>query len=233
MIKKLIAFAAVVMLATQVQAFTPKDASHIFLDGAGIETATAGSAYTYAPGLGGAGGFALAAAGLVDSTVDGLSEVIGTTIDMAGAPIDSLDTQVGGPLPLPHTITLDMVSTAGDLAPSGFTVGGFPADTAGVFLGANAGGTPLSFDFPPIVTLAEISVTDLAGAVSGPFDITGFSNFTAGPGGSWDGSLGVSFGAGTNGVSAYKLEVTYVPEPASSLILGLCSLLGLGIFRRR
>ncbi len=227
MTKKLVAFVMTLALISPAFGFTPQDASGIFLPEIAQETATAGSAYFVAPGIGSAaGGFAIAANSSVDSTIDGAVEVVGTTIGVDAAPISSGDTQAGT-----YSLTLDLTTT-GDLAPAGFNVGGFAADTGGFFLGANGGGTPVAFDFPPIVTFATISVTDLAGAVSGPFDITGFGNFTAGPGGSWDGSAGVTFGAGSNGISGYQLVVQYVPEPASAGLLLLGSLLGLGVIRR-
>ncbi|MEM8681650.1 MAG: hypothetical protein AAGF97_20065, partial [Planctomycetota bacterium] len=129
------------------------------------------------------------------------------------------------------------VESTDDLSPGGFNVGGSPADTAGLFLGGNAGADPVDFPNPAIVSLATVELFDAAGgSLGGPFDITGFANFTAGPGGGWDGGVGVTFGAGSAGIgiAAYDLIVEYnmVPEPTSMLTC-LFGLLGLGWVRRR
>lgn len=169
-----------------------------------------GDAYFCAPGIGNTGGFALSATGVTDSVINGATEVIGTTLAAPTSPINSTDTVVangGGNFVL--TIRMDSV---GDVCPAGFNLGGVPADIAGFFLGANAGADPINFTNVALVNSAAISVLDLTGAVgAGPFDISGFANF-ADPafGGGWNGSLGVTFGAGSvGGIGGFELVVDY------------------------
>ena len=178
------------------------------------ESPNAGDAYLITPGIGDAGGFGFAMTDAVNSTIDGATEVVGLTLDNQ-ADVESTDTVIdnGG---VNYTLILDVVSTD-DLAP------GSAGDMAGLFVGGNANGDPVDFPAPAIVSLATVEVFDLAGAnAGGPFDITSFGNFTAGPGGGWDGGLGVSFGADSAGnIGGYQLVVDYnmVPDPAAGILL--------------
>lgn len=186
--------------------------------------------YWNVPGIGSAsGGYAIAGSGFVDSNADGLTEVIGN--GLLGNTISSSD--ASGPIGGGQFITqLSLSSSDGELFPTGFSVGGFPATGGGFFLGANAGGTPLNIPGGATVVQALVGGFDSGGGLLyGPFDITGFGNFTAGPGGTWDGSLGVSISnAAGLGTATFVLEVIYTPAPSAMALLGLG---GLAATRRR
>lgn len=187
-----------------------------------------GDSYLATPGIGGAGGFAFSMNGAVESTIDSMSEVVGMTLATATtmpANVDSVDTIVSNGSGN-FVLTLRVSSTE-DLAPAGFGVGGMAADTAGFFMGAAGGGSPVNFTRAAIVNSATIALLDVAGApLAAPFDITTFANF-ANPafGGGWDGSLGVTFGAGSvGGIFGYELVVDY----NEGAILGTFETSGMG-----
>ena len=233
---KLVVLFCFAIASSAVAQYTPQDAFNVVAayESDIEQTPVAGDAYLITPGVGGAGGFAFSMIGAVDSVFDGATETVGTTLEN-GLDVSSSDSiaDLGGNA---YTVTLN-VSAAESLSPAGFSVGGLTADTAGLFMGGNAGANPLDFPAPAIVSLATVEILDLAGGnLAGPFDITGFGNFTAGTGGGWDGGVGVTFGAGSAGadIGGYELNVTYtIPEPSSATLLGLTSLLGLGFIRRR
>jgi hypothetical protein len=187
-----------------------------------------GDAYFITPGIGGAGGFAISMGGATDSVIDNAGEVVGADI-VGGAPITSADLLIG------NTLQISISDANGLLSPGGFTVGGLPADTAGLFIGGNAGGDPVDFT-PHTVLAATIELFDVSGATltGGPLDISSFSNFSNGPGGGWDGSLGVTFGAGSSGIgiARYELNVTFakIPEPSTIAILSIATM---GMISRR
>jgi len=204
-----------------------------------------GDLYGIAPGLGNSGGFFLATGSAVtDAVFDGVVDTIAT--DLGGGTIDVTEvlTDNGDGT---KTVYIEMVSTSGELFPSGFTDGGGIAlDTAGFFMGASFGASPLDFDSPPVLVaggpwgvaavLGGFDASpgaDLSGpgaATIGPFDVT---SIFANP---WDGSTGVSFGAGTVGLgtSTMALWVTYqvIPEPSMFGILALGAI-GMVVRRRR
>ncbi len=210
--------------------FTVSEASYDF--GITAPASPAGDTYFQVAGLGGAGGFAIATLGAVDDTFDGAAQVIGGGI-VAGTHTGAAETNTFGGAGSSGTITFGLSTDADELAPGGFTVGGLPADTLGIFVGANAGGNPLDSTPGIVVSLATVELFDAAGSV-GLFDITAFGNFTAGAGGTWDGSVGVSFGAGSAGagITGYEFSITgtTLPTPASAALLGLG---GLVAVRRR
>lgn len=192
-----------------------------------------GDGYFHVAGLGGAGGFAFATLGAVDDTFDGLSQVIGVGIvDGTHTAIAETDTFAGAGSS--GAIMFGLNSDGTDFAPTGFTVGGLTADAFGIFVGANAGANPLDSSPAILVSLATVELFDAAGGSLGVSDITAFSNFTAGAGGTWDGSMGVAFGSGSAGagIVGYKvtIEGTLVPAPASAALLGLGGIVAL---RRR
>ncbi len=169
-----------------------------------------GDNYIFTPGLGSTVGFAFSMTGATDSIIDGAGETVGAALLAPNDPVISTDTVVdngGGNFDLTLSIT-----SAGDLCPAGFTVGGATADTAGVFMGANAGGSPVNFINAPVVNTATVSILDAGGVViGGPFDISGFADF-ADPdfGGGWNGSVGVSFGAGSAGnIFGFQFDINY------------------------
>ncbi|MBX3364931.1 MAG: hypothetical protein KF866_09215 [Phycisphaeraceae bacterium] len=191
-----------------------------------------GNSYWFIPGIGGAGGFAASGA-YVDSVFDGNPQVIGT--DVAGSDITSSQSVSpnSGQFGI-YDLTMTL-SSSGELWPGGFVVGGQPATAGGLFMGSNGGGLNLSFPGPVFVNSAIITLFNAAGGVAGgPFDITAFGTFTAGPLGDWLGNFGVSFGAGSAGagiVSAVvSMNVFVTPTPASVAVLGLA---GLAAARRR
>lgn len=192
-----------------------------------------GDGYFQVAGLGGAGGFAFSTLGAVDDLFDGAGQNIGADL-IAGTHDGLAETDTFAGAGSTGTITFGITGSNGELAPAGFTVGGFAADTAGYFLGANAGGNPVDSVPAILVSSAFIELFDSSGASLLNADITGFGNFTAGAGGTWDGSLGVSFGAGSAGagIATYVVTVngTLVPAPASAALLGLG---GLVAVRRR
>ncbi len=195
----------------------------------------ANDAYFFAPGIGGTGGFALSMTGAVNSIFDGAPNVVGSTL-VTNRPVTTTESLVnngGGNYDLSIFLQAENGST---IWPTGFTVGGQPANAGGLFLGANAGGNPINFVNPAIVNSAFVDLYDTAGLPVTSFDITAFSIFSAGPDGDWLGSLGVSFGAGSaNGsIGGFGLRVNYnsVPEPTSGLLVGL-ALTGIGLSRRR
>ncbi len=191
----------------------------------GTRAPVANDAYFIAPGIGGAGGFALSGT-YATSTFDSAAEVIGT--DVVAATISSSESDIAS------VANVSISSSSGELWPTGFSVGGFPADTGAFFMGINAGGDPLDWVSDNIVNLAIITGYDSLGGVIFAFDITAFGSFTAGPNGSWNGSLGVSFGAGTTGIGVARvdLDVSYSKVPAPGT-LALLSLGGLVATRRR
>ena len=146
--------------------------------------------------------------------IDGDSEVIGGTL-ISGADIVSYDslTSLGGNT---FTLTLGIEST-GDLSPIGFigNLSDIPFDRAALFIGANAaGGEPLNFPSPAIVSAAEVELYDIFGFSIGVFDVSDSASLTAGTldptDGGWNGSLGVEFGPGSAGqISRYEFNVTY------------------------
>ncbi len=193
----------------------------------------AGDGYFQVAGLGGAGGFAFATLGAVEDTFDGLGQNIGADL-IAGTHDGLAETNTFGAPGSTGTISFGITGSNGELAPAGFNVGGLPADTAGYFLGANAGANPLDSTPGIVVSSAFIELFDASGTSLLNADITGFANFTAGAGGTWDGSLGVSFGAGSAGagIATYVVTIngTTLPTPASAALLGLG---GLVAVRRR
>ncbi len=234
MLKKVLTVLIAVGLATQALAFTPTEYNEPLVGvGTVQESPNPGDSYLITPAIGStAGGFAFSMTGAVESTIDGATEAVGLTLLLASDVLstDTLIDNGGGNFDL-----ILRVESVDDISPVGFATGGVAADTAGLFLGGNAGGSSVDFPAPAIVSLATVEVFDVAGASSaGPFDITSFANFTDGPGGGWDGGLGVTFGAGSAGdVGAYELVVNYtIPEPASVVMIGI-GILGLGMLRRR
>ena len=203
-----------------------------------------GDEYFVTPGLGSSvsGGFFIAAS-VGNAMFDGVDEVIGTdlnggNITVSEAVIDNGDGT--------ETIFIQMSTDSGDFFPTGFADPntGDPLDLAGFFMGANAGGENLDFDSPAI-TIGGSGPVGVGAAIFGfrsfdsstafGYDISGFGNFTAGPGGGWDGSFGVNLGAfAGDSVDIIQVFVTVekaIPEPTT---LGLLSLVGVGlVFRRK
>ena len=103
-----------------------------------------------------------------------------------------------------------MLNAAFPLDPAGLLFGTDAAVAQGLFIGANAGGNPVSFDpaaGPITVVSANWEMRDANGDLAdidgdaipdGPFDVSGFAVFTAGAGGGWDGNMGVGFGVDGN-----------------------------------
>ncbi len=184
----------------------------------GASAQVCGDSFFMIPAIGSAtGGFATSMTDAVDSTINGLSEQVGTSLVSQSAVhcTDSLTYHGAGQFEL-----ILRLESSDDLAPAGFTVGGSPATSAGVFLGANAGGSPVNFVAPAIVTSATLTILDLSGAVSaGPFDVSSFAAF-ADPafGNGWNGSFGLSLGAGSvGGIGGYELAVSFSSPGISSV----------------
>ena len=183
-----------------------------------------GGAYLVAPGLGNGGGFFLAGGPFVDSNIDGLNENIGA--DLLGGSVFSNDvlTDNGDGT---QTLLLTITSSSGELFPSGFSDGVNPLNRAGMFFGANAGGTPLDFGGETVLA-ADLDALDAAGAsiFGGPVELVGLGfNIQSG-------SFGINFGDDTVGlgVGEVTLAITMTPAPGSVALLGLG---GLCATRRR
>ncbi len=181
--------------------------------------------------IGGAGGFALISPN-VDSIFNGASEVLGADGTTGGTITSSDATLVGDVFALGNTvIQVQLDTTAADMFISGFTVGGLPADSAGMFMGANAGGNPLDFTNPAFMNQALLYTIDASGATTNVFDVTGIMG-TLGDG-SWDGSAGVSISglmdAGTV-AAGFQFDLNIVPAPGSAALFGFA---GLVATRRR
>ncbi len=197
---------------------------------ADYQSTQGGAPYFVAPGLGGAGGFAIAMTGGVESALGSTAAVGSGLATGADVIAESSATDNGGGN---WDIMVSIFTADGsDLAPAGFTVGGLPADTLGFFMGLNAGGSVCDLGDTMHVTSATIELFDPAGPAGGPFDISGFANFSDPAG--WDGSAGVVFGAGSagSGVNMMTLLVNVDVVPAPS---GLAALAfgGLVASRRR
>jgi hypothetical protein len=189
-----------------------------------------GSTFFYSSGVGSAaGGFALAIPMAADAVV-GATTIIGTDLTGGTVSVESTVVDNGGGN---FDVTMRMFTDGADLSPGGFTTGGVTADTAGVFMGGNGGGTPFQFSDTAITNSAEIELIGAAGSIAGPFDISAFGNFTADNGG-WDGGFGVTFGAGSAGLGiteyVFTGNFTVVPAPGAMAIAGLG---GLVATRRR
>ena len=174
-----------------------------------------GDPYTFISGIGGPGGFASSLVGSVDSIANNGTESNGT--DIFGTAVfssDNLLTNGGGNFDLLLTLS------GGELAPGGFSVGGLPADTAAIFIGAAAGGDPLEL-LPHQVNFATLEAFDSNGnlLLGGPMDIT------QSVGTEFTGNLGFSLGAGTTGIgiSSYQLRINFstVPEPTCLAFVAL------------
>ena len=192
-----------------------------------------GNPFFVAPGFGNAAdGFFLAGSGpFADTSAGAMMDNIGGNIDgVSSIFVDSVVTDNGGGN---FDIVILLYTDGADLAPSGFSGGTAPIDTLGFFMGANAGGTNLDFSDVAITNSASIELFNAAGPAGGPFDIVTFGDFTADAGG-WDGSLGVTFGAGSAGAGITGIElrvnVDVVPAPSGMALLGLG---GLVATRRR
>ncbi len=215
--------------AAHASPFAAFDASDVMLQNASLRGDPTGDAFFFAPGLGGLGGYAVA--GTFVDAIAGTTMQIGTDLNGGIVTVSSTITSNGGGN---YDIVLSMTTTSGELAPTGYNVGGITADTLGVFLGGNANGDPFEFGGPAFVNSATIELLDGGALAAGPFDISSFANFTAGEGGSWDGGFGVTFGAGSAGAGVdgitFRGNFTVVPAPAGVAMLGLG---GLVATRRR
>ena len=192
----------------------------------------AGDAFFVAPGIGNAGGFFLAGGPFTESAIGNVGDDIGAGLGTSNIAVDSSVFDNGGGN---FDVRIFLYSLDGsDMFPAGFVDGGgLPLDTAGFFLGASAGANPVDFSGVAFTNSASIELFDAAGPAGGPFDISGFANFS-GLGGGWDGSLGVSFGAGSAaaGINGIELlvNVDVVPAPAG---LAPLAMVGLVASRRR
>ncbi len=169
--------------------------------------------YLYLPGLGnGAFGFVLAANGPAEAAYTdaaGDVDVVGTMLTPGGEVINVEEANVvngDGSC----TVNLNMTTTGPDLWPTGFLVGGAAADTGAFFIGASGGGTALSWatDGPPIMTASEVELFTPAGTLA-LIDLSSAGVFTAGPGGSWAGSAGFSFGATSAGLGINRIDFRF------------------------
>ena len=197
----------------------------------------AGDQYFHVPALGSSAGFGLAGGPFVNTTFGGGVQNIGAAL--AGGAVfadDSFSTDVPNNAPngTTGTLQLDLLASTAtpDLFPGGFNIGGFPATRAGQFMGANAGGNPLTNDKPVIVTFAGWFAFDAAGTQLWGVDVSGLVPVDGN--GYWTGSFGVgfnNFGAGLGAIQATLVfDYTVVPAPASMALLGLG---GLVATRRR
>ena len=197
-----------------------------------------GDIYGSIPGLGNAAGYFGAAATVNNVPFDLLADASGTGIVTPPPVLSISETQdtLLTPVGTTYNVSTTLSSSDGELAPAGFVDGNSVAlNRLGYFLGTNGSRDPLQFDNPVQVNAATITAFDGAGGVLfGPFDISSFGVFSAGTGGTWDGSLGIDFGENTAGQGAASitldLNLTAVPEPAS---LGLLGLGGMALIRRR
>ena len=197
--------------------------------------------YTFFPTIGSVAGDASSAANLVNAFYQpGTPSIIGQSIvDGTDISVDETHSDNGDGTCL---LSITMTAENGELWPGGLAVSGQPALSGGLFFGANSGaaGVDLAFDLPSIVSSATVELFDSAGTSTGaPIDISTLPDFTAGPGGSWDGSLGIIFNSITGlGTGSVDLTVVYsdathaVPEPASTALLGWV-LAAVAIRRRR
>ena len=196
-----------------------------------------GDNYFVAPGIGStAEGFFINAdmAGIADSTAGAGATSIGFGIDGSEIFSENTVTDNGGGN---FDIEIRLFTSGPDIAPGGFAgPNGGALDTAGFFLGGNAGGDPFEFSDAVFNNSATLDFLDGTGAslLGGAADISGFANFTDGPGGTWDGGLGVTFGAGSAGLGAVEYvfngNFTKIPAPGAAALFGLG---GLAAARRR
>ena len=193
------------------------------------------STYFIAPGAGIAKGFQVAGGPFVDSTFDGILDVVGPDISGNGMIVssESLTDNGGGNFDLVLRIA---TTVGGNLLPTG-VIGdsGEELTSLGLFVGG--GINPVDVIDPIIANTAQIEVFDTDADSLGTIDVIDMSNFTTGLGGGWDGSLGLNFGNAIEigDVGAIELQINFgsqsVPEPSSALVL--VSLLSLTMTRRR
>ena len=190
----------------------PTEAS---LDGVtGTTSLTPSGPYRAVPGLGGVGGFFFGVGGAADADftdTGGDTEVIGTDLVDGSDTIAEETNTINGDGTCTMVITVSNTN-GNDLAPGGFADGaGNPLDTAGVFYGANGGGTPVTFSSP---VTGETSLIFSAPPVIAPTDLLplGFT-FTTG-------SMSVSLGAGSagQGITEYTLEYIYTNTKCSVIL---------------
>lgn len=223
-----LALSAVLLFATSASAdFTVSDAGVVSNPNT---TLTPQGDYFLAPGLGSStgGGFFLAGGGLIDSTINDATEIIGT--DLGGGNVESSDltTDLGGGT---FSTLFTIVSTSGDLGPAGFVspTDGSALDTLALFVGVSGGGTPIDFSGSTVVS-AILDATDATGTsvIGGSVDLVSIGFDVQ------SGSFGVLLGPNVGlGVDTITLEVTTqkaIPEPTSLAILGG---MGLGLLVRR
>lgn len=180
--------------------------------------------YRVVSGLGSSAGFALALSGVTNADFAVNPSLVGSTL--GAAPEQAFSTALQTIESSGYLLQITL-SSIGDLAPSGFTVGGQPATSAGFFLGTNASGPPVNIPGGAQVISAIFEAFSLSGESLGQFDITSFAVFSSGPGGTWNGSLGLNLGAGTaGGIGAMQLRVLYVPAPGAIALLGIAGLAG-------
>ncbi|MBL4591461.1 MAG: PEP-CTERM sorting domain-containing protein [Phycisphaerales bacterium] len=195
------------------------------LQGTGQSSRTA-DAYFLGGGIGGAGGFALSTPS-VDSIFNGAGEALGA--DIFGGNIISSDFTISGDVSAlgETTFQIQLDTDGPDLFSSTpFSVGGLPVTDGGLFLGANAGGTAMSFVNPTFMKEAIMYFLDAAGAPIAAFDVTGLMGTNLD--GTWDGSAGVTVGnlADLGTVTAgFQFTVTSVPAPGTAALLGLGGLI--------
>ena len=186
--------------------------------------APAEGAYRVVSGLGSSAGFALALTGVTNADFAVNPSLVGNTL---GATPDQAFSTALQTIESSGYLLQITLSSIGDLAPSGFTVGGQPATSAGFFLGTNAGGPAVNIPGGAQVISAIFEAFNLAGESLGQSDITSFAVFSSAPGGTWTGSLGLNLGAGSaGGIGAMQLRVLYVPAPGAIALLGVAGLAG-------
>jgi hypothetical protein len=195
---------------------------------------TAGSTYFIAPGAGTSSGFQLAGGPFLDSTINGVGEIIGPDISGEGDVLSS-DFLIHN-LGQNYDFILRVETVGGNLLPMGI-IGdsGVPLVTLGLFVGG--GLNPVDTNSPLFANTAVIEVFNRASESLGIIDVIGLSNFTTGKGGGWDGSLGLNFGNQIviGDVGAIEFRINFdaaIPEPTSASIFG-CLGLGLLVRRRR